>query len=118
MQRVVRRLGLPAFLVLVVGMLALSTSSLLLAAGYHDQLTGLRHTIYQRCQQRDAYDRASQDTRDALRTWFARHAAQEATNRFIDRKLRRERVAADQRVTRNLDRVLKVGAPTGCKAYR
>jgi hypothetical protein len=118
MRRVVARVGLPATVVGITAVLIIAASSLILAVGYRNQLGDLRHTIYTRCQQREAYDRASQDTRGALRGWFATNAGQEATNPFIDRRLRRQRVAADQHVVQKLDHVLRVGAPTGCQQYR
>jgi hypothetical protein len=117
MRRVVARVGLPATVVGITAVLIIAASSLILAVGYRNQLGDLRHTIYTRCQQREA-------TTGRPRTPVARCAdglppmPAEATNPFIDRRLRRQRVAADQHVVQKLDHVLRVGAPTGCQQYR
>lgn len=60
-QRVVSRIGLPALIVGIAAILAIAASSALLGWSYKDQLSELRQTIYQRCQQRSGYDQANHE---------------------------------------------------------
>lgn len=59
MQGVVHHLGRAGAAAAVAAVLLVGVSSLILAVSYRDQVTTLRHTIYLRCLQRSAYDRAA-----------------------------------------------------------
>lgn len=95
----------------------MAVTTAILAAGYRNQFFRLRHVIYQQCLQRDAYDRASQQARAAQIRWLEDQVAAERTNRFIDERLRAQRITSAQRAIDGLNRALSVGAPTGCNAY-
>lgn len=119
MQRVINRFGLPAVLVGVGALFAVCISSLILAVGYRNQLTGLRHTIYTRCVQRSAYDDASQQARAAQATYYRAllanlraHPSPQAAafNVQLERNV--------HRVIVGLQAALDNGAPKGCAAYR
>ena len=119
MYRVIRKLSLPVVVVGLVAIFAIAGSSLILAIGYRDQLTGLRHTIYQRCQQRSAYDEAQQGTRVALRRYYAHLLANLRDNPSPQSRRFNARLERDAESVRvSLDRALAVGAPRGCNAYK
>lgn len=117
-KKFLARIGVGSLILGFLSLLIVAVSALVLAIGYRNQLDGFRHTVYQRCLQRDAYDRASQDARNALREWFTSHQAEERTNRFIDGDLRDQRVRDDDAVISKLEHTLHVGAPTGCAIYK
>lgn len=70
MQRLVRRLGMPAIVTAYLALLCGLAASLILAVGYHDQLTGLKHTILTRCEQRSAYDDRSDAFKRAVEGYY------------------------------------------------
>lgn len=108
----------PITMAALVGLFAMAVTVLILAAGYRNQFVHLKHVIYTRCQQRDTYDRAAQHARGAQRDWFEAQIAEERGNKFIDSRLRQERIAAAQRAISGLNGALRVGAPSGCAVYK
>lgn len=89
------------------------------ALSWRNQFFELKHTIYTRCQQRDAYDRASQAARAAQRDYYARLL--DNLQRHPDPQTARfnaELERSAHQVIARLDDTLDNAAPTGCNAYR
>lgn len=117
MQRIIRRYSLTAVITAALGLLAVTASALILAVGYRNQLGELRHTIYLRCLQRDAYDRASQDARTAQATYYQRLIVNLHRN-GTDDALTRDLIDSAHDAIDGLHKAVTVGAPQGCTAYR
>lgn len=102
-----------------VAVVGVAAYFLVQATSWRNQFFDLKRTIYTRCQQRDAYDRASQQARAAQLDYYQRllinlqHHPSPQTARFNADLTRSAR-----RVARQLQHALDTGAPRGCSAYR
>lgn len=102
----------------LVAVICLAAYALAMALGWRSQFYELKHTIYQRCTQREAYDQASQQGRRSMVDLYRTLEAQERSNPFIDERLRTERRRAYMHAVAGLSGALRTGAPTGCSQYR
>ena len=82
------------------------------------QIRQLKVELYRECVQRVEYDRKSQDARSAAREYWTNYIQAEKLNRFIDDKLRSQRVTNAQLMVDSLDIVLKSTVETHCGRYR
>lgn len=92
--------------------------TLVQGASYRHQVTRLRQTLYSECLSRQAYDARSQATRAAFRDYYVHYMTVEAHNRFIDDKLRAQRLADAQALVDSLTVVLASTPAVQCAAIK
>ncbi len=73
--------------------------------------------LYKRCMAREVFDQAQTDARKAMIRDLDERIAQEQTNRFIDARLRAERVHSAQATKVALEQAVVAQLPPGCKPY-
>lgn len=101
-----------------LGVLCLCAASVLLTIAYRIQVGNMRDVIYQRCNERQIYDNASNDLRDDMALRFRQFAQQERENRFIDEDLRQKRVTAWESLATSAEKTVNSQVKTTCNAYR
>lgn len=115
------RAASPLLMGALIGLFAMAVTVLILAAGYRDQFIHLKHVIYQRCQQRSAYDEASQLARRGQQHLYQQLAALDRDHPVSApgaAALQAARVTDYEAAIHELRRPLVVGAPRGCSAYK
>lgn len=93
-------------------------SSLVLTLGYRAQVEHFKQDFYQQCVSRLAYDKSSQAARAQSRIYYEHMIANEEHNRFIDERLRAQRVADAREMVAALTDTLNKTVPGGCSRYR
>lgn len=116
MQRLLKKMGLPALLIGTGALLALTATALILAVGYHDQVRDLKAVVYTRCMQQST-------ATDATRTAQLRYYQGLLVN--LREHPSPQAAAFNAQLTRDLGRVvaelqhaLVIGDPRGCAVYR
>ncbi len=101
-----------------VCVLAMFATTLALLFAFQQKAHSLQKSLYVQCQQRQIFDRSSQNARAQFRAYYVRQIDQEQSNRFIDDKLRAERVHAARVLIDALDDTLSKTPAPGCWQYR
>jgi hypothetical protein len=115
MQRVLSRFGLPAVVTAIAAVVCIAAAALILAVGYRNQFTDLKHTLYVRCEQRQAYDARSDEFKQALIGYYTDLLVNIRHNAAHDEFYRRLTVRVHDVIARA---EAAQGRPTGCALYR
>jgi hypothetical protein len=91
--------------------------SVVLMMTWRAEVSQLKADLYERCQEREGYDAASQEARRVARDYWIAYIAAEQTNAFINDELRRQRINNAQRMVDSLDAVLVRTVSPGCDRY-
>lgn len=86
----------------------------------HNQLVAVTKLIRSRCEQRDLYDQAAQEARQAQARLYQRLITIDRTNPARaphDRRVQAAQVSAYQAAINALAVPLQIGAPTGCTQF-
>jgi NADH:ubiquinone oxidoreductase subunit 5 (subunit L)/multisubunit Na+/H+ antiporter MnhA subunit len=73
--------------------------------------------LYKRCMAREVFDQAQTDARKAMIRDLDQRIAQEQTNRFIDDRLREQRIHTAQATKVALEQAVNTQLSPGCKPY-
>lgn len=73
---------------------------------------------YDQCVQRQSYDASSQQARTAFRAYYRDYVVTELHNKFIDDRLRAQRIAEAKALISALDDTLRRGVTGSCAKYR
>lgn len=101
----------------LVAVLMLGATGLALILSQKATIDGTRQVLFERCQVREAYDRAAQDARRAQIELFRKQMAIESENTVAPPEIRRQRVEAYQDAVVALEDVVRRSVLTDCEDY-
>lgn len=122
LKRALARVGVAALALGYLSTVIVAVAALVLAVGYRDQFHNLKHVIYTRCQQRDAYDTAQHESTATDIRLYQDLLAQAAQTRQLTAPELRKYADAQTQILRDAltgkQHAYAAGVIGSCNAYR